>query len=529
MVARGRQVDGSGDPEAALREVTAAALFAATYHGGRFADGTIENIALDIGLRTGEQSTGTTPRPKIDADRRRRVLHVVSRVLGVGGHTRMIHHWIANDASSVHSLVATGQGTHDIPSWLAGTIQRNSGMLQVFPQDMKLMRKAASLRQLARDHADLVVLHHDCCDVVPVVAFAQEGGPPVAILDHADHLFWLGSSVADTVIGLRSTACMHATQRRFATATHLLPIPLAPPPASLSRAEARRRLGMSDRQTVLLSVGRPLKYRPCGAHDFVSTAGRILARQPSAHLFVVGETLEGIRPYLRSEPHPRLHFEGSTDDTSSYRAAADIYLESFPFGSNTALLEAALGGLPVVPAWAPLFRLLVAGNDSLDDVLTVADNEDDYIERVVTLIERPAERQALGGLLRSRLLDDHVGHGWLKRLHALYEHTDRLVHRPRPLPASSCDITEADMRLSLWNAVGDGSTTHGAFDIESTAAVLRHGAFVFKQAGDYRQARRLAWKALCCDVASVDSWRLLAVTLVGKSGRWLRDRVGRDR
>src|SRR5690606_34285328 len=103
-------------------------------------------------------------------------------------------------------------------------------------------------------------------------------------------------------------------------------------------------------------------YRPCSHYDFTATARKILDRNLLAHLYVVGETLQGLAPYLRSSLHDRLHFVGPVDDAKLYRASADVYLESFPFGSQTALLEAALSGLPVVPAYAPLFPLLVAND-----------------------------------------------------------------------------------------------------------------------------------------------------------------------
>ena len=139
---------------------------------------------------------------------------------------------------------------------------------------------------------------------------------------------------------------------------------------------------------MLLTIGRPLKYRPCGDHDFIATAGRVLEREIDAHLYVVGA--EPCRPCYRTcgaVAHERIHFEGPVADPTRYRAAADVYLESFPFGSNTALLEAALDGLGGVPAYAPLFPLLVAGNDSLSEIpAKSARASHAYIERVCELL-----------------------------------------------------------------------------------------------------------------------------------------------
>lgn len=518
LVEQAAATDVGAMPEEALRRVCTAALFAAKFHPGRFADGALENIAFDVGRRTA--SLAPEPVRAASAARRRRVLHVVSHAPAVGGHTRMLHHWVAHDATSTHSLFIVDQGPAPVPEWLGVSIIKNLGTLTVCRPPQSRLDKALLLRRLAHQHADLVVLHHDCCDVVPTVAFAVEGGPPVAILDHADHLFWLGSSVADTVIALRSAGARHGSRRRYAPRNAILPIPLVPPQQA-SRDQARRRLGIPPEQTALLSVGRPVKYRPCGAHDFVATANAILERNPSAHLYVVGETLEGIRPYLRTQPHPALHFVGPVHDTSLHRAAADIYLESFPFGSNTALLEAALSGLPVVPAYAPLFPLLVAGNDSLLDLVSNPSSEEEYVSRASTLVRDRERRIEFGAALRQRLLAEHVGEGWLRHLRLLYAHTDRLVHRPRPLPPTPCMLAEADVRLSLWNVMADGVTSHRHADLDSAHAALRHAAYVFKEAGDYARARRYAWQAARADL-NLASCRLVGATLLGQPGRTLR-------
>lgn len=519
LVERAAAADAAAMPEEALRRVSAAALFAAQFHPGRFADGAIENIAFDIGRRAG--SLAPVLAPAGTAAGRRRVLHVVSQAQAVGGHTRMLHHWVTHDTTSTHSLFVVDQSSVPVPEWLSASIIKSQGTLTLCPHKQSRLDKALYLRRLAHQHADLVVLHHDCCDVVPTVAFAVEGGPPVAILDHADHLFWLGSSVADTVIALRSAGARHGAGRRFTPRNAILPIPLVPSPQQASRAQARRSLGIPLDQTALLSVGRPVKYRPCGAHDFVATANTILERNPSAHLYVVGESLEGIRPYLRSQPHPALHFVGPVDDASLHRAAADIYLESFPFGSNTALLEAALSGLPVVPAYAPLFPLLVAGNDSLLDLLSNPSSEEEYVARAGNLVRDRERRIAFGEALRQRLLAEHVGEGWLRHLRALYAHTDRLVHQPLPIPPNRCMHAEADVRLSLWNVMADGVTNHRSADLDSAHAALRHAAFVFKEAGDYARARRYAWQAVRAD-KDMASWRLVGATLLGRPGRTFR-------
>jgi glycosyltransferase involved in cell wall biosynthesis len=524
LVGKMKAVNGREKAEDVLRKIEQAALFAGRFHTGRFADGAIENVALEIGADLDKLAAGIDgfDLPVACKDSRRRVLHVTPQVLGIGGHTRMLYHWVRYDTSSCHSLVLMDQGDKPIPSWLSEALQCSGGNLVVFLPNSSLLQKARWLREIARGHADLVLLHHGFSDVVPTVAFAARQCPPVVVLNHADHLFWLGSSVADMVINLRTAGSEHSEKRRFISYNTVIPIPLALPVKQVSRLDARRALGIPEDQVMLLSIGRDIKYWPCGSYDFVATANKILDRQPSAQLYIVGESAKGIAPYLRNVIHDRLHFIGSIEEPSLYRAAADIYIESFPFGSQTALLEAALSGLPVVPAYAPLFQLLVANDDALQDILTNPRYEQEYVERVELLIQKPNQRVALGKKLRQRLLIGHVGEGWLDRLSAIYLETDQLIHNPQQIPASVCNTTDADIGLGLWNVIADGKTNTKGLTEDPMSTLLHHTVFVAKAVGDYTKARRIAWRAIRYAPYHRVAWRLFAVTLLGRSGRFIR-------
>jgi glycosyltransferase involved in cell wall biosynthesis len=528
LVRKLSRINPRTDPDAALSLVAAAAQFAAAFHPGRFADGAIENVAVEIGrtLSEGVADRSYASPPSDGHARRRRILHVATHVSAIGGHTRILQHWIKNDRSSWHSLAVIDQQDHPVPRWLSQAVRDSGGGVVVFPE-ARLSQKAMWLREAARQGADLVVLHHDPFDVVPAAAFASPQGPPVALLNLTDHQFWLGGSIADVVINLRTAGAEHAATRRFAAANLVIPVPLEDAVENVSRGDARRALGIPDEHVVLISVARPEKFRPSGAYDFVLTAGKILNRQPQAHLYVIGESAAGIAPYLRSPAHPRIHFMGSIEDPSRYRAAADVYLESFPFGSQTSLLEAAMARLPVVPAYAPLFPLLVANDDALHDVIQNPRDEQDYIDRAERLIVQPQHRHALGETLRARLLVDHVGDGWVNRLLGVYRETDRLTHRPRTIPVSLCSTTDADIALSLWHVVADGQTHSAVVSTDAASAILCHSAYVAKDVGDYASARRLAWRAVRNDPARRATWRLFGLAVLGRAGRFARRIVSR--
>jgi hypothetical protein len=525
VVERLQTIDYRTHPKTVLERAALAARVAAVYYPGRFADGAVENPTLEVGVDLCNgvtENIGFLPASHSKEGHRRRLLHVATHVAPIGGHTRMLDHWVRSDQSSRHSLVLVNQRDGAVPPWLSASVRDSGGQIVIFPSAARLLAKAQALRQLARRDADLVVLHHGPWDVVPTTAFALCEGPPVALVNIADHQFWVGGSVSDIVISLRSAGAEHAAERRFAPVNTVLPVPLACPSCQISRVDARQVLGIPVEQIMLLSIGRAEKYRPCGSFDFVQTAGKILDRQPRGHLYVVGESASGITPYLRVPLHERLHLIGSIEDPFLYRSAADLYLESFPFGSQTALLEAALSKLALVPAYAPLFPLLVANDDALNDLIPRAQDEQGYIEQVDLLIRQPTRRAELGEALQKRLLIDHVGDGWLNRLAGIYRQTAELKHSPRQLPVSRCSVSAADASLSLWRAVPEAGSSTGSSSRDAVAKLLRHSACVAKFADEYSMARSSAIAVLRRQPLLPASWRLLASTVLGKPMRLIR-------
>ena len=85
------------------------------------------------------------------------------------------------------------------------------------------------LRALARDTASLVVLHTHGEDVVPAIAFGAAGGPPVTLVDHSAHSFWVGVSAVDLVLNCRGSTLERrwTLHHRGAARCATVPIPLA--------------------------------------------------------------------------------------------------------------------------------------------------------------------------------------------------------------------------------------------------------------------------------------------------------------
>jgi glycosyltransferase involved in cell wall biosynthesis len=484
--------------EGLLRLISEAAWFATSNHPGYFADARLENLALRIGTELDERASRQRVAPLGDlpeaaarrSGRRRCVLHVASEVAGIGGHTRTIKNWVLADEESAHWLLLTDQLHEPVPAWLAEAIatRGGGGRVIVLPWQSSLLARAAWLRQAAAG-ADLVVCHHFAEDVVPTVALACPGGPPVALLNQSDHVFWLGASVADTVLNLRWIGLELSRARRGTRHQSLLPIPLdgTAPPAT-SQAEARRALGIPADATVLLSVGRELKYVPSETHNFFRAARRILDRSWGARVYVVGVPPEYATRYTPGGTHERLHCVGRVEDASLYRAAADVYLEGFPFGSQTAMLEAALAGLPPVPAFAPATALVATSDEALDGLVRTPADEDAYVRRACELIANPALRYELGAACRRRVLECHTGDGWRRRLAGFYAEAESLPHAPGPTPRVAPEAGADDHGLSLFHAFHTRGGGRGADLRRAMRSAAFQSAYQARRTGDCRGA-----------------------------------------
>jgi glycosyltransferase involved in cell wall biosynthesis len=480
-------------PETVLALVREAASYAMVSHPGRFADGALENVVLDIAAELNETPADVSGPASGRAGRARRVLHVMSTAHEIGGHTRTLLHWIRCDPESLHHLVLTDQTGHRVPEWLVEAVRTGGGWSGELPTEVGPLAAAQALRALARSCADVVVLHHGGHDLVPILGLAAPDLPPVAVLNHADHIYWLGSSVTDVVINQREAGARLSRERRHSRCDVVLPIPL-PSGAVVPRNEARRRLGVPADQLVLLSVGRALKYVPNDGHDFLRTARAILDRVPGAHLYVVGLRENEAARFPTFRPHPRLHLCGPVADPSLHRAAADLYLESFPFGSATALLEAAQSGLATVWQYNPPFDLLTT-NHGLEALLPRFATEGEYVERVCQLAESANERAELGAALAAHVRTHHTGEGWRQELTTVYAHTDRLTHRPARLPHTPAEARAADVALSDWHQYlkrneGGGTAPRGA---RQEVLNMSHRA---RWRGDHRGAFELLWREM---------------------------------
>lgn len=386
----------------------------AVHHGfGRLGSPELENTLLAVASRL------PLPEPVAHAGSRpARWLHVMDQAHAIGGHTALVRRWMALDPRGDRHrvLLLSHRGSTD--PRLVEAARATGGAVDTLSPDAPLMERAIRLRDEAWRHADRVVLHVHPSSVVPVAALGVPGGPPVMLLNHLSQKFWLGGSVADLVLNLRDSALEWSRAYRGITRNALLPIPISPrvgaraePVTHETRRAARHLLGLPSEAVVLLTIGNAYKYRPLPGLDFLDAAAAILRACPQAHVVAVGPREDARWMAVRESSGQRLRAAGPQLDLGPFQEAADIYLEGFPVGSPTALLEVGLLGIPCVRAPRNVPPPFAADGIALSGVRQPTDVAD-YVRAAIALVRDAGDRRGLGSALARAIEAHHTQSRW---------------------------------------------------------------------------------------------------------------------
>jgi len=442
----------TGDVAGACLNAAIAATVATSRHCGVFASPRLDRMLIDIGRRL----DGDTPSPASEHRLRyRKVLHVCTQLAPTGGLTRMISRWIDADPERTNSVALT-QHRGPIPLHFSQAVANSGGQIhELNHAPHHQIDWARSLRRLSQDF-DVVILHMHCEDVVPILAFADPSKcPPVLLLNHADHLFWLGTGIAHAVINLRDAATdISATRRGVPPQRNLLlPTIVDPVTRTRSREAAKAALGVPPEDILLVSVARAAKYRNLDGLTFADRHVELLKRHPRARLLVVGpgDDPEDWRE-AKAAVDGRITCVAETETVRPYFEAADIYVDSYPFVSSTSMMEAAQYGAPLVTVFlkSSVARIIGINHVGLDGTSLVARSFAEYDALLSRLIEDETFRRSHGDRAQHAVEAVHTPPGWCERLEDIYQQSARLPLLDLPpgagaITAERPELTELDL------------------------------------------------------------------------------------
>ena len=398
---------------------------------GLFVSLELENILLEVGQKT--VGNGFFRKNYSLDGSPQTILHVATSMKTIGGHSRMLWRWIQQDKERVHSLVLTRQAPTEVPKLLRDSVFNSGGRIHLLNTRIgSLISWAKRLRKIAAT-ADLVVLHVNSSDIIPTLAFARkENSPPVIFLDHADHLFWVGVGVSDVFASLRESGSHLAQERRHIDPKRniMLPVILEPTQRTLSRVEAKRQLGIPEDSILLLSIARAVKYRTIDGVSFADAHIPLLKQFNQAILMVIGPGQQEDWSSAIQQTQGRIQVFGETEHTEVYYQAADIYVDSFPFVSNTSLLEAGSYGVPLVsryPYSSKSCGILGADMPGLTGNLVQVPDLKTYTTVLSHLVKDAEFRRSLGEATQRKIVETHQGAGWQDSLNHVYSQVSKMT------------------------------------------------------------------------------------------------------
>jgi len=450
----------AADLDSTLAYVGAAAHSAWLHHPGFFADRDLERLA-----HRGEQ----TPPPSQPAAKSgtEHVLHVFTQTYDIGGHTRLAERWMELDFNRDHSVVLTWQAQASTPESLATVVKSRHGHIRYLDRRPGgLSTRAARLERLAADF-DYVVLHTHPSDPIPLAAFGGRKPAPVLLVNHADHVFWLGTTTADLVISIREAGkALNVARRGLAAHRNVvLPIPVQPGQIDApSMEQAKAKLGIPSDAALLLTVASAYKFTESIEPGFAALHAEILRHNPGFHHVVVGVD-PGSEPWTTalSASGGRLKAVDPTPDLESYLAAADVYVDSFPFASLTSVVEAMSRGVPCVSfdpfnGTSPVLRL---GDDG--DLAPYYEGPDltAYGEAIRDLGNHRRTRTSAGSRALDVVRSRHWGEGWMAQLENAYSAANEAAAGPpyKSADAQTGTVSDLDRNLAAFQAAQLG---HGA-------------------------------------------------------------------
>lgn len=190
----------------------------------------------------------------------------------------------------------------------------------------------------------------------------------------------------------------------------------------LSRDEKnslRRELTGDADRPLLLSVGRLTPQK--GFDHLLQAFARVHAKHPNAALVIAGEGRQ--RGSLAAQIHSlglggHAFLLGQRDDASCLLAVADVYVNSSLLeGTPVSVLEAMAAGLPIVATSVGDTPYLLESNSGF---LAPPAQPEALADALITLLDDPKQRAALGLAARARAQKEYSPRTWTRNLLTFY-------------------------------------------------------------------------------------------------------------
>lgn len=350
------------------------------------------------------------------------VLHIMTEAYSTGGHTKLVEQFISNASTyfDKQSVIITNQQV-EIPQTLE-TIVESTGDL-ILMNENNMLERAIKLANIASSY-HYIVLHIHPDEIVCNLAFGNTNFTrPVILLNHADHMFWCGASIADLVLDLNTEGSEFSFKIRGIAKSAVLNIPIEDKKKELTKQEAREYLKIHKDEKIILSIASEYKYGKTKEEisKFIDMATTIVTNVPNSKFLLIGPSTKNVywdKAYKGTKG--KIEPLGLQDRKllPYYIIASDLYIESFPFASYTAFLETALYDINMLSLNTPIFTL-----DAIKQNQLLANTVEELQSKAISLLNTSTTRK------KSLNLDVYLKDTWTKNLIDIFTKNKQLKHQ----------------------------------------------------------------------------------------------------
>lgn len=328
-------IEKTDDMQEKLQLAEFASYYAVHNNTGYFTSSILEKVFTDYAKRLKANLSGIKYKPNS-------FLHILTEGYRAGGHTRVVERWIENaPLTQSHSVVILKHNGAVLDTLAKNTAEKN-GEFIIFDTSLNLKSRALKLRELAMSY-EYVILHTHMEDATAVVAFGVENfSRPVLFYNHASHLFWIGKSITDLLLDLWHDDGITQKRRKIFN-TYFLGIPSKKIQLiDADKTASRKKLNLPLNKKIIITAGSDFKFKPIDDENLLDLIEQIIDDECICYAIGIPQNDKAWSKGQGKSggkiiPLGVINFDSGYMD---YIKSADLYLDSYPVGGETAMIDA---------------------------------------------------------------------------------------------------------------------------------------------------------------------------------------------
>lgn len=317
------------------------------------------------------------------------ILHIMTEAYETGGHTRVVKHWI--EATNFKHTVLINKSNSGIPNFLREIVELKNGKI-IINSENTLIDKAKFLVKEATKYK-FIVLHHHPDDILPLIAFgSKKFKRPIFMYNHADHVWGCGYSVCNKIIELCKQGVIHSNKYRAIPENKIIfaGIPLY---FDNYRTNIKNKYEKS-----IVTMASSYKFQPVQNINYQDFVDKLLTKDNELNFYVIGvEKDDKLWQKLLNKFPQRLHLLGILAKEEAHKLIINckLFLDSFPLGSSTSVIEAVNLGVPILSYSSPIQHMdsyKMYSYNNLEELLNECNKVLNFsIEEVISFSEKQRE------------------------------------------------------------------------------------------------------------------------------------------